>query len=95
MDSIITKENNMTWIHLQEISINSDQIVDVNWGKDEVAAEVIPGGATELANPSAGVESPKVAVIRYGVQYNDSPLSLVIDRTSDDFKTLKQALGKS
>lgn len=84
----------MTWIHLQEISINSNQIVDVNWGKDEVAKEAMPSGVTELANPNAGVESPKVAVVRYAVQYNDSPLSLVIDRQSEDFKKLKQALGK-
>lgn len=85
----------MTWIHLQEISINSNLIVDVNWGKDEVTTEAMPGGVTELANPNAGVESPKVAVVRYAVQYNESPLSLVIDRESDDFKKLKQALGKS
>lgn len=84
----------MTWIHLKEISINSDLIVDINWGKDEVAKEAMPGGVTELSNPNAGVESPKVAVIRYAVQYNDSPLSLVIDRESDDFKLLKRSTGK-
>lgn len=82
-------------IHLKEISINPDMIVDVNWGKDEVATESMPEGTTELANPSAGVESPKVAVVRYAVRLNDSPLSLVVDRASEDFKTLKQALGKA
>lgn len=85
----------MTWIHLQEKSINSTLIVDVDWGKDEVETEAMPGGTTEVANPNAGVESPKVAVVRYVVTYNDSPLSLVIDRQSEDFKKLKQALGKS
>lgn len=82
-------------IHLKEISINPDMIVDVNWGKDEVAKEAMPGGVTELSNPNAGVESPKVAVVRYAVRLNDSPLSLVIDRASEDFRTLKQALGKA
>lgn len=85
----------MALIHLKEISINPDHIVDVNWGKDDVAKETVPEGTTELANPNAGAESPKVAVIRYVVRLNDTPLSLVIDRASDDFKTLKQALGKA
>lgn len=85
----------MAFIHLKEISINPDMIVDVNWGKDEVVTESMPEGTTELANPSAGVESPKVAVVRYAVRLNDTPLSLVVDRASEDFKTLKQALGKA
>lgn len=85
----------MALIHLKEISINPDMIVDVNWGKDEVAKESMPDGTTELSNPNAGVESPKVAVVRYAVHLNESPLSLVIDRSSEDFKTLKQALGKN
>lgn len=84
----------MTWIHLQEKTINSNLIVDVDWGKDEVEAEPTPEGSTELTNPSAGVESPKVAVVRFAVQFNSSPLALIIDRESDDFKKLKQALGK-
>lgn len=85
----------MAFIHLKEISINPDMIVDVNWGKDGIAKETMPSGTTELANPNAGVESPKVAVVRYAVRLNDTPLSLVVDRASDDFKTLKQALGKA
>lgn len=84
----------MAWIHLKEKTINSNLIVDVDWGKDEVTAEPTPEGSTELVNPNAGAESPKVAVVRFAVQFNDSPLALVIDRESDDFKKLKQALGK-
>lgn len=82
------------FIHLQQRSINSTLIVDIDWGSDEVAVEPSVEGATELSNPNAGATSPKVAVVRYAVQLNDSPLALVIDRSSEDFQTLKQAVGK-
>lgn len=81
-------------IHLKEISINPAHIVDINWGDDEVEKEPMPTGVTELPNPNAGVNFPKVAVVRFCVQHNDVPLALTIDRQSDDFKTLEKALGR-
>ena len=85
----------MVWIHLDTTSINSIAIATIDWGTDEKPAEEMPSGTTEVANPNAGVSSPQVAVVRLLVQLNDTPLSIVIDRNSDDFKKLKAALGKS
>lgn len=84
----------MNLIHLEKISINPQHIAIIDWGDDETHKETMPGGATVLSNPNAGVDAPKVAVIRFAVQHGDVPLSLVIDRASDDFKRIKEAFGR-
>lgn len=79
-------------IHLERVSILTANVTMIEWGHDDVPKEAMPGGVTELTNPNK-VVSPAVAIVRF-IGETDSTHSMVIDRASEDFKTLKTAFNR-
>jgi len=79
-------------IHLETDSIITANVSRIEWGHDDVPKEAMPSGVTELTNNNK-VVSPAVAIVRF-VGEVDSAHSLIIDRSSEDFKTLKTAFNR-
>lgn len=80
-------------IHLSKVSINPAAIASIEWA-EEKQEEAPAEGATELSNPHAGVEAVPVVIIKLLINQGEVPLAYPIFVDSNDYKIIKEAIGR-